>query len=46
MNAVCAGLRAPIDNLGEVVLKNAEQTPGEVIIATALVATAYDGGCL
>jgi outer membrane murein-binding lipoprotein Lpp len=45
LNAVCSGLRAPVDNLGNVVVANANNTPGEVIIASALVATAYDGGC-
>ena len=46
MNAVCAGLQAPIDNLGNVVVENAAQTPGPVIIATATVAKAFDGGCV
>lgn len=46
MNAVCAGLQAPIDNLGNTVLDNATQTPGPVVIAVATVAKAYDAGCV
>ena len=44
-NAVCEGLRNPIDVLVNQVLKYSEETPAPVIIAATTVAVGYDGGC-
>jgi hypothetical protein len=44
-NAVCEGLRNPVDVLVNQVLKYSEDTPSTVIIAATTLAVAYDGGC-
>lgn len=45
VNAFCAGLEAPVDELADTVLEHREETPGEVILSATTVVVAYDGGC-